>query len=201
MKSFFRYLLNEGKISSDPTMFVHGPVIEKKNPKIIEMEKVDKLLSQPDPDTDKGVRDKAMLELMYATGLKVTELISIIVDDVNTASNYFILKENNKERFVSYDDRVGFYVNKYINGARNRLIKGDEKFLFVNCSGKPMSRQGFWKLIKKYAKDAGLDEDITPYSLRHSFAKALVKKGEDEKNIQKKLGYISLSSVNRYKNS
>ncbi len=200
IKSYFHYMLNIGRVTNDPAMLIKPPFVEKKVPKPVQTELMDKLLSQPNPFTDKGIRDKAMLELMYATGIKVSEIIELKIDNLNIDLGYIVCSESKKERMLSIDDRIKEFLSKYINDARIKMLKGKESpYLFVNCRGNNMSRQGFWKIIKYYCKEAGIDENISPYSLRSSFEECLSKRGEDVNSIKNKMGYISSASVKKFR--
>ena len=199
MKSYFHYLLQTGRISSEPTTLVKAPNVAKKVPCVLTIEEINGLLSQPSSDNNKGIRDKAMLELMYATGMRVTELISLKVSDINFQLGYVVCKDANKERIIPFGTPAKNALNEYMEIARNNMIKGtSEETLFVNCSGNPLSRQGFWKIIKQYAEQAGIDGKITPHTIRHSFALHLVENGANLYAVQEMLGHSTVSSTQVY---
>ena len=165
------------------------------------MNEVGTLLDQPSSDNPKEIRDKAMLELLYATGIRVTELISLSLEDLNLQMNYITCKDGSKERMIPFGPKARMALLRYIESAREKMILDSKNnILFVNCSGKAMSRQGFWKLIKYYAKKAGITADITPHTLRHSFAAHLVENGADLKSVQEMLGHSDISTTQIYAN-
>lgn len=199
MKSYFHYLLQTGRITSEPTGLIKAPNVEKKAPCVLTIEEINGLLNQPSIDNDKGIRDKAMLELMYATGMRVTELISLKVDDVNFQLGYVVCKDSSKERIIPFGAPAKNALNKYVETARNKMIKNaSEEILFVNCSGKPLSRQGFWKIIKQYAEQAGISGKITPHTIRHSFALHLIENGANLYAVQEMLGHSTVSATQVY---
>ena len=199
LKAYFGFLYRDGYITSDPAISLKAPKIEKKMPEIITMNEVDLLLSQPSPKTYKGVRDRAMLELLYATGMRVSELISLKVSDVNLNGSFIRCQDLNHERIIPFGNVAKTALKTYIRDARPAMIEHeDEETLFTNCNGTPMSRQGFWKLLKKYAKNAGIQADITPHTLRHSFAAHLVANGADLRSVQEMLGHSDISTTQVY---
>lgn len=201
IKAFFHYLLKEGLIQEDVSAELKAPKIEKKMPEIMTMEEVVRLLEQPSGNTPKEIRDKAMLELLYATGIRVTELISLKVSDVNFSMNFIVCRDRNKERVIPYGNAAKEALSRYLKSARQALLENtNADVLFVNCSGLPMSRQGFWKLIKFYTKKAGIMADITPHTLRHSFAAHLVENGADLRSVQEMLGHSDISTTQIYAN-
>lgn len=201
IKAFFHYLVNEGKIEDDVSVPLKAPRLEKKLPGIMSMDEVVRLLEQPKGNAPKEVRDRAMLELLYATGIRVTELITLKLSDLNMPMNYIICRDRNKERIIPFGTAAREALARYLSGARDALLK-ETSFdtLFVNCSGEPMSRQGFWKLIKSYTKKAGITADITPHTLRHSFAAHLVENGADLRSVQEMLGHSDISTTQIYAN-
>ncbi len=201
LKAFFHFLADEGKIESDVSVSLKAPKLEKKMPGIMTMDEVVRLLEQPQGNAPKEVRDRAMLELLYATGIRVTELITLKLSDLNMPMNYIICRDRNKERVIPFGTAAREALARYLSGAREALVK-DASFdtLFVNCSGEPMSRQGFWKLIKSYTKKAGITADITPHTLRHSFAAHLVENGADLRSVQEMLGHSDISTTQIYAN-
>lgn len=199
IKAFFNYLFKEGKISNDVTELLKSPKIEKKVPDVLTVEEVELLLKQPINSTPKEIRDKAMLELLYATGIRVTELISLKCLDINYNMGYIICHDKNKERIIPFGKKASVALEQYMNIARSFLVDDEtNQILFTNCSGKPMSRQGFWKLIKYYAKKANIKSEITPHTLRHSFAAHLVENGADLKSVQEMLGHSDISTTQIY---
>lgn len=199
MKAYFHYLLQTGKIASEPTDLVKAPNITKKAPSVLTVEEVENLLNQPSLDNCKGIRDKAMLELMYATGMRVTELISLKVEDINFQLGYVVCKDSTKERIIPFGIPAKNALGRYMEYARMDMIKNDaEDTLFVNCSGKPLSRQGFWKIIKRYGEQAGIDGKITPHTIRHSFALHLVENGANLYAVQEMLGHSTVSTTQVY---
>lgn len=201
LRSFFQYLVKERKLEKDPSGQLKPPKVEKKAPAILTVEEVDLLMRQPDMETAKGIRDRAMLELLYATGIRVSELIHLKLGDVNLRMSYITCTEHEKERIIPFGETAGKAVRNYLDRARGGLLKGKEsEYLFTNCSGTPMSRQGFWKVLKGYAADAGITTDITPHTLRHSFATHLIQNGADLKSVQEMLGHSDISTTQMYLN-
>ena len=185
----------------NPAEKLKAPKIEKKLPGILTVEEVDLLLAQPKGNTAKGIRDKAMLELLYATGIRVSELISLKIKDVNLKLGYLTCSGGDRERVIPFGSAAKQAVEKYMEGARGQLLGDqDSDFLFLNCSGKSMSRQGFWKVLKGYATSAGIQQDITPHTLRHSFAAHLLQNGADLKSVQEMMGHSDISSTQVYMN-
>lgn len=199
LKAFYHYLVKEKKVSEDVAESLHAPKIEKKMPEILSMDEVVRLLEQPSGDSSKEIRDKAMLELLYATGIRVTELITLKTEDVNLNLGYITCKDASKERVIPFGSEAKKALNKYLSGTRDAMLSDpNSEYLFANCSGQPMSRQGFWKLIKYYAKKAGITSDITPHTLRHSFAAHLVENGADLRSVQEMLGHSDISTTQIY---
>ena len=201
IKAFFLYLFSEGKIQNDAALCLKAPKIEKKMPEILTMGEVSALLEQANGDSPKEIRDKAMLELLYATGIRVTELISLKVSDVNLPMHFIMCRDPHKERMIPFGTQAHDALERYLGGVRAEMVEDkSSEILFANCSGKPMSRQGFWKLIKFYARKAGITADITPHTLRHSFAAHLVENGADLKSVQEMLGHSDISTTQIYAN-
>lgn len=199
MRAFFLYLFKSGRISSDPAENLRAPRVEKKLPEVLTVEEVDRLLRQPNPKTRKGMRDRAMLELLYATGMRVSELLSLQLEDVNLSFGYVICHENGKERVIPIGNVCRDALAAYMEQARASFVKSaGENALFTNCSGHAMSRQGFWKVLKQYAQAAGIHRDITPHTLRHSFAVHMLQNGADIKSVQEMLGHCDISSTQVY---
>lgn len=201
MRAFFQYLLKEQVIEHDPSEGLKPPKVEKKLPEILSIEEVDLLLKQPSSKTPKGLRDKAMLEILYATGIRVSELIHLQLKDVNMKMGYITCAEGGKERMIPFGTVSKRALEAYLQNGRNAMIAADDcGMLFTNVSGKPMSRQGFWKVLKSYASSAGITTDITPHTLRHSFATHLIQNGADLKSVQEMLGHADISSTQMYLN-
>ncbi len=201
MKAFWQYLVNENVVKEDVTAGLKAPKIEKRVPEILSEKDITKLLEQPSGDNPKQIRDKAMLELLYATGIRVTELISLKTTDVNLTMGFIVCRDAHKERVIPFGTKAKQALINYINGTRDAMVENKESdVLFANCSGEQMSRQGFWKIIKYYAKKAGIVADITPHTLRHSFAAHLVENGADLKSVQEMLGHSDISTTQIYAN-
>lgn len=199
MKAFFHYLLLNGQIRTDCSASLKAPKIEKKMPSILSTEEMAKLLEQPSGDTPKEMRDKAMLELLYATGIRVSELISLKVSDVNLQMEYLNCVDAHKERVIPFGNVARDALKRYLQEGRPKLVPDESvDLLFTNCSGQAMSRQGFWKLIKYYGNKAGIQSEITPHTLRHSFAAHLVCNGADLKSVQEMLGHSDISTTQVY---
>lgn len=195
---FCQYACQEGKMVSDPSKALQPPRVERKMPEILSIAEVDLLLRQPKTDTPKGIRDKAMLEMLYATGIRVSELIHLKTQDVNLMMGYITCRDE-KERIVPFGEPAKKALEQYLGSARAALMHGrEDDVLFVNCSGGPMSRQGFWKILKSYAKSAGITADITPHTLRHSFATHLLQNGADLKSVQEMMGHADISTTQMY---
>ena len=179
---FCQYACQEGKMVSDPSKALQPPRVERKMPEILSIAEV----------------DKAMLEMLYATGIRVSELIHLKIQDVNLMMGYITCRDE-KERIVPFGGPAKKALEQYLGSARAALMHGrDDDVLFVNCSGGPMSRQGFWKILKSYAKSAGITADITPHTLRHSFATHLLQNGADLKSVQEMMGHADISTTQMY---
>ena len=199
MRAFFQYLWKEGVIAEDPADNLKPPKVEKRAPEILTIEEVDKLLQQPKLDTSKGIRDSAMLELLYATGIRVSELISLNVTDVNLTAGAIRCISHDKERFIPLYPAAIRALSEYMEFVRPQMLaRKDETALIVNVSGERMSRQGFWKIIKSYQAKSHIEKDITPHTLRHSFAAHLLENGADIRAIQEMLGHADISSTQVY---
>lgn len=199
MKAFYHYLDREHQLRTDPSERLKAPRIEKKMPAILSLEEVTRLLEQPSGNSPKEQRDKAMLELLYATGIRVSELIALKVSDVNLSMEYLVCTDGHKERIIPFGNVAKDALCRYMEQGRGKLIQEEScEWLFTNCSGQAMSRQGFWKLIKSYGKKAGIEAEITPHMLRHSFAAHLVSNGADLKSVQEMLGHSDISTTQIY---
>lgn len=201
IKAFYHYMVQEGIVAKDISESLKAPKIEKKIPEIMSPDEVVRLLEQPSGNSHKEIRDKAMLELLYATGIRVTELITLKVSDVNMPMSFILCRDRNKERIIPFGTEARNALSKYLDGTRDEMLENKTSdVLFANCSGQPMSRQGFWKLIKYYAKKADIKADITPHTLRHSFAAHLVENGADLRSVQEMLGHSDISTTQIYAN-
>ena len=199
IRSFYQYEVKNKIMREDPTEGIQSPKVEKRVPSILTSNEVSLLLEQPQATDLKGIRDKAMLEFAYATGMRVTEIISLNVEDVNLEEGYVVCKNGNKQRTIPLGNIALKALREYVTSARNILIKKDEtKALFVNINGNRLTRQGFWKIIKYYKEQAHISKDITPHVLRHSFATHLLQNGADLKSIQAMLGHSDILSTQVY---
>ena len=199
VRALYSYLHLKGEVKDDPTYKLKTPKMQKKLPQILTTNEVDSLLKCPDVFTLKGKRDKAMLELLYATGIKVSELINLNEADIDLDFGYLKCVGDMEVRIVPLGKTAIKALREYINESRKLMLAiPDEKALFVNCNGLRMTRQGFWKLIKGYAQEAGVKKDITPHTLRHSFAAHLLENGADLASIQEMLGHKDISSTQVY---
>lgn len=201
MKGWFLFMVKEGMVEEDVAGNLKAPKIEKKVPDILKMEEVVKLLEEPKGSNPKELRDKAMLELLYATGIRVTELISLTTAQLNMQMNYIICNDGHKGRIIPFGIKARDALLNYLEYSRSVMLHNPKSdILFVNCSGQSMSRQGFWKLIKHYATKAGITADITPHTLRHSFAAHLIENGADLKSVQEMMGHSDISTTQIYAN-
>ncbi|MCM3256743.1 tyrosine recombinase XerD [Paenibacillus lautus] len=203
LRSFFQYLVRQAVIVQDPTQLLDNPKPERKPPKSLTVEQVDKLLSAPDSGTPQGARDKAMLELLYASGIKVSELVNLSIHDIHLEMRFLrCAVSGGKERILPITPIAAESVAFYVRDMRDKLMRGaGEDALFLNSLGTRLTRQGFWKIIKKYGKLADIDEDITPHTLRHSFAMHLLGNGADLRSVQEMLGHSALSTTGMYQSA
>ena len=199
-KMFFRFLVSEGHIKENPSRLLETPRLSRKLPVVLSMAEVERLLAQPDPTSPMGERDCAMLELLYATGLRVSELVGLKVLNINLEAGYVrTLGKGSKERLVPMGEKAIQTVRVYLANGRFRLLKeANLPYLFLNFRGRPLTRQGFWKIIKKYGKLAGIKKEITPHSIRHSFASHLLEAGADLRAVQVMLGHEDISTTQIY---
>lgn len=201
MRSFYQFLFKMHRIENDPSENLKPPKVEKKTPEILTVEEVDLLLRQPRVETAKGLRDKAMMELLYATGMRVSELTHLKIQDINLKLGYVDCSNGEKERVIPFGNTCRDALERYLRDGRNEFLgESDSNILFPNCSGKVMSRQGFWKVLKRYASAAGITADITPHTLRHSFAAHMLQNGADIRSLQEMLGHSDISSTQMYLN-
>ena len=199
IRSFYQFSIRNKKIKNDPTEDVQSPKIEKRVPSVLTAQEVELLLEQPKDVDLKGTRDKAMLEFAYATGMRVTEIINLNIEDVNLDGEYVICRLGSKQRNIPLGSLSLKALKEYIDEARPILIRNEkEKALFVNVNGQRLTRQGFWKIVKYYKEQAHITKDITPHVLRHSFATHLLQNGADLKAIQTMLGHSDISSTQVY---
>lgn len=201
IRSFFQYLMRRSVILQDPSIHLEAPKPERKVPKGLSIDKVDKLLNAPDGSTPQGARDKAMLELLYAAGIRVSELVNLGVNDVNTDMKFVrCTGSSGRERILPISPLAAQSVERYVNGMRQKLLKKNAEVegLFLNALGTTLTRQGFWKIIKKYGREAGITEDITPHTLRHSFAIHMLDNGADLRSVQEMLGHSDISTTQMY---
>ena len=199
MKAFFNYECMQACIRRNPAESLHAPKVEKKAPVVLSVDQVSALLAQPSGQTPKEIRDKAMLALLYATGIRVSELIGIQMEDINMNIGFLVCRDGERERTIPFGRSAKAALEEYLEHARNELLRGKgSDYFFVNCTGGAMSRQGFWKIIKYYGDRAGIEEDITPHTLRHSFAAHLLSNGADMRAVQTMMGHSDLASTQMY---
>ena len=200
LKGFHRFLVREELLFRDPTTDFESPRLGAKLPRVLAINEVEKMLTLPDESAPQGMRDRAMLEILYATGVRVSELISLKIPDIHLEGGYLrCWGKGSKERIIPLGSIAREKVNQYLAGARQCLVK--EKFcpyLFVTRRGKPFTRQGFWKIIREYARKAGISTPVSPHVLRHSFATHLLQRGADLRSIQEMLGHASISTTQIY---
>lgn len=200
LRSFFYFMIQENIITDNPALQLESPRIEKKLPRVLTSVEMDRLLNQPSLEEVSGIRDKAMLELLYASGVRVSELVSLNIGDFNPEVGFLRCRgKGMKERIVPVGTMAINYVQRYLGQCRPRLVKGgDEKSLFLNHHGRRLTRQGFWKILKKYARKAKIAGEITPHTLRHSFATHLLENGADLRSVQEMLGHSDISTTQIY---
>ena len=199
MKAFFNYECMQACIRRTPAESLHAPKVEKKAPVVLSVDQVSALLAQPSGQTPKEIRDKAMLALLYATGIRVSELIGIQMEDINMNIGFLVCRDGERERTIPFGRSAKAALEEYLEHARNELLRGKgSDYFFVNCTGGAMSRQGFWKIIKYYGEKAGIEEDITPHTLRHSFAAHLIARGADMRAVQTILGHSDMATTQMY---
>jgi integrase/recombinase XerD len=199
LRGLFQYLLAEGLMDHNPAKDVHNDKVARKELNVLTSKEVDMLLAQPDCNDIKGMRDKAMLEVMYATGIRVSELIDLDVDDVNLEKGTIKCSGGKKSRIIPLYPAALTALSNYISEIRNIMVTSHaEKALFVNVNGSRMSRQGFWKILKHYQEMAHIEKEITPHTLRHSFAVHLLENGADLNSLQELMGHSDISSTQIY---
>ena len=199
LKNFYAYVVSSGFLESTPVKDIHVSRGEKKLPQILTGREIELLLAQPVCVDAKGFRDKAMLEVMYATGIRVSELINLNVDDVNLEQGVIKCADTKKTRVIPLDPAALKALSAYMKDVRASMLAGPtEEALFVNVNGVRMSRQGFWKILKHYQVTAHIDKEITPHTLRHSFAVHLLENGADISSLQELMGHSDVSSTQMY---
>ena len=202
IRSFHQFLLREKVTEQDPSVHIESPQLERALPKVLSTEEVEALLETPKTNTPFGIRDKAMLELLYATGLRVSELVNLNLSDVHLTMGFVrCYGKGNKERIVPIGTMATKALKLYIETARGHLInpkRGTTEALFLNHHGERLSRQGFWKILKKLAKEAKIEKELTPHTLRHSFATHLLENGADLRAVQEMLGHADISTTQIY---
>ncbi|HSR29897.1 MAG TPA: site-specific tyrosine recombinase/integron integrase [Anaerolineae bacterium] len=202
IKSFFHYLVDQGKLEDDPTATLDSPKVRKRLPKAIDEEDLERLLNEPGREqTPKGLRDRALLEILYATGLRVTELVSLNIDDVDLASATLrvVRPKDKAERIVPIYERAIEPLQTYLERGRMQLLRDPkEPALFLNHRGRRLTRQGLWLIVKHYVREVGIVEDVTPQTLRHTFATHLIEKKADLEYVQELLGHANISTTQVY---
>lgn len=199
LKSFYKFLVLDGMIKKSPAVNLSSPKTWFSLPKFLTMSEVDLLLNQPDEKDIRGIRDKAMLELLYATGLRVSELVTLKIKDLNLEDGFLLcMGKGGKERIVPIGDSATRAIRRYLDEARPLLLKQPNNFLFLTRRGGAFTRQGFWKLVKSYAKKADLDLKISPHVLRHTFATHLLERGADLRSVQLMLGHSQITTTQIY---
>ena len=198
LKAFFHYLQKEGYLAEDIAEELKAPRVEKKVPAVLTREETVRLLEEAKGRSPKELRDSAMLELLYATGIRVSELISLKVSDVTLQMEYITCRDGSRERIVPFGTVAKQALERYLQEGRPAMTDTGSPYLFTNCSGQAMSRQGFWKLVKSYGRKAGITGELTPHTLRHSFAVHLVSNGADLHSVKEMLGHSDISTTQMY---
>ncbi|MFC0477758.1 site-specific tyrosine recombinase XerD [Robertmurraya beringensis] len=200
IRAFHQFLLREKVAEQDPSVQIETPQLERTLPKVLNLQEVERLLEAPKLTTHYGLRDKAMLELLYATGIRVSELIGLNLDDAHLTMGFVrCIGKGNKERIIPLGRTAATAIQEYLNKGRPQFIKNQrEESLFVNHHGRRLTRQGFWKILKGLTKEAGIEKDLTPHTLRHSFATHLLENGADLRAVQEMLGHSDISTTQIY---
>ncbi len=200
IRSFYQFLLKEQITTENPSVELETPKTEKKLPSVLSLSEIELLLEQPETGNTIGLRDKAMLELLYATGIRVSELVSLDVNGINTKMGFIkCIGKGNKERIIPLGSVAIRSIQEYLKNSRLKILKTkEEKALFLNQQGTRLTRQGFWKILKKYAHKAGIQREITPHTLRHSFATHLLENGADLRSVQEMLGHADIATTQIY---
>ena len=199
IKTFFRFLILSQRLETSPAVLIETPRFPKKLPQVLSLEEVERLLEQPDTTHPRGLRDKAMLELLYATGLRVSELVRLKLNQLNLEVGYIsVIGKGAKERFVPVGRQAQQALTQYLKKGRAALLKKPSSYLFIGYRGRPLTRQGFWEIIKKYAIKSGINKPISPHTLRHSFATHILERGADLRSVQTMLGHSSITTTQIY---
>lgn len=198
LKNLFQYLWKCGVIKENPAESLKAPKVERKAPMILSQEEAALVLQQPNGNSPKEIRDRAMLEILYRTGIRVSELVALKVTDLNLELKYFICRGKNGERAITLEKIVFDALTQYLEYARNQIVKEETDLLFLNCKGNSMSRQGFWKIMKQYVKQANIEKEITPQMIRCSFALHLLENGMEFPVVQKNFKTVDLTAVENY---
>jgi integrase/recombinase XerD len=200
IKAFFKFLQQEGIVIINPTSDLEGPKKQKRLPQVLSIDEIEKILEKPKNNNPLGIRDKAMLETLYGAGMRVSELINLDVNSINTDLGYVrCVGKGSKERIIPLGNQAILSLNAYLKGARNKLLKNPKEYaLFLNKHGRRLTRQGFWKILKNYAQQAGIKKEITPHVLRHSFATHLLENGADLRSVQEMLGHVDVTTTQIY---
>ena len=200
VRGFYRFLVRDGHLHVNPADDLHAPRAWPALPKFLSVEEVDRLIEQPDATTPAGLRDRALIELLYATGMRVSELLSVRLDDLNLRGGYLTcLGKGSKERLVPMGGPAVTWIRQYMSAARPSLLAGrSSPWLFVNARGNRLGRVGFWKILKSHGRQAGLPRDLSPHVIRHSFATHLLERGADLRSIQSLLGHSDISTTQIY---
>jgi len=200
VKTFFKFLVQDGVLKKSLILDVETPRLEKKLPNVLSVDEVEALIATPDTDTALGLRDRALFELLYATGLRVSELVSLTVNAINVEAGFvLVMGKGSKERVIPVGEEALKWLRRYLLEARQLILRArTSKYLFTNRSGARLSRQGFWKIVKKYCLKAGIVKNISPHTLRHSFASHLLAGGADLRSVQTMLGHEDISTTQIY---
>ena len=200
IRAFHQFLLREKVADQDPSVHIETPQLERTLPKVLNLQEVESLLEAPKPNTHYGLRDKAMLELLYATGIRVSELIGLNLDDAHLTMGFVrCIGKGNKERIIPLGRTAAEAIQQYLEKGRPQFIKNSrEVSLFVNHHGRRLTRQGFWKILKGLTDKAGIEKELTPHTLRHSFATHLLENGADLRAVQEMLGHSDISTTQIY---
>ena len=200
MKSFFKFMVREGGLNANPMELIESPKFLSRLPEYLTLTEIERLIEAPSDDKPGGIRDRAMLEVMYASGLRVSELLGLGLNDVNLEAGYLIARgKGNKERVVPVGRQALLWLERYLKEARSHLDKGrGGKLIFLNRMGRGISRQYFWSVVKRYSIDAGITKEVSPHTLRHSFATHLLAGGADLRSVQSMLGHTDISTTEIY---
>jgi integrase/recombinase XerD len=201
IRMFHRFLVGEGYLQKDPTINISFPKQAKNLPSVLDQGEIERILEQPDLSEPRGVRDKAMLEFLYAVGVRVSELISVALSDLFFADGFIrVFGKGSKERLIPIGEQAVFYTTQYLKQVRPIIAKegGSRNVVFLNWRGKPLSRMGFWKILRFYVVQAGIEKKVTPHTFRHSFATHLIEGGADLRAVQEMLGHADISTTQIY---